>query len=347
MIVTNPLTMSILTKSCMKALLYFSGLPLVYLCIPSFNKYLRSIDDILGTGVVQDTCSIAVDAIKSLRSGSTTNNSFLTSNHETAKRLFDDFTNTVTGTASDTSTKIIPFETQLSAYEKNHSTKVIFINHAYDKESAYGLSFLSKQDRLSLEDAKKFVDTLRTIDNDSHITLIINTPGGSLTASEVIINSLLNHKGKIDVYIPYMCASAGTMIALAADKIYMNNSAFCGPIDPQLNYFSAATIVKYCDSISIDREGSFSIIRDFAELFKLQANSAIDRIAVLIDTIHARKNNLMHKDRIKLELLWGGRNHDEPLFAKDLTDMLPGIIVGIPEDLMNLFESKNRSTNIF
>lgn len=66
----------------------------------------------------------------------------------------------------------------------------------------------------------------------SPVTLRINSPGGDVIAASVIRSMLTDYKGKVTARIDGVCASAATMVALAADKITMQDSAFFMIHDP-------------------------------------------------------------------------------------------------------------------
>lgn len=228
----------------------------------------------------------------------------------------------------------------IEKFESQTNTKVLFIDHGFGTECSINIPFMSNQKSLTLQDSKSFIDELQKCENKD-ISLIINTPGGSLTAAEVIVNALLNHNGKITTYIPYVSASAGMTIALASDKIYIGKNAFCGPIDPQYGMLSAVSIVKFCDSYSTDRNGSFSFVADALCLLKSQAEAAITRASNVIDKIVTSKKSVYPTDlsRFKLEMLYGGRNHDEPIFGADLSLMLPNVLLDMPFEITEIYNT--------
>jgi len=65
------------------------------------------------------------------------------------------------------------------------------------------------------------------------LTLILHTPGGDPNAAETIVQYLWSKFDYIEVIVPTYAMSAGTMIALATDKIIMGRQSQLGPIDPQ------------------------------------------------------------------------------------------------------------------
>lgn len=226
----------------------------------------------------------------------------------------------------------------IEKFETQTNTKVLFIDHKGSTPSI--VPFLSSpQRKLTLEDSKTFIDELEKHKNRD-ISLILNTPGGSLTAAEVIVNALLNHKGTVTTYIPYMSASAGMSIALASDKIYIAENAFCGPIDPQYYGMSAVGIINFCDGRKVD--GSFSFVQDLLFLLKTQAEAAVTRVSTIVDKVVSVKSQAYREfpSRFKLEMLHGGRNHDEPVFGKELAELLPNVQVSMPPEIVEIYNSR-------
>ena len=78
-------------------------------------------------------------------------------------------------------------------------------------------------------------DSLAGIGKTQNLDLMIHTAGGSGEAAEKIVEMCRNHcSGELRVIIPNMAKSAGTLIALGADKIVMGHCSEVGPIDPQI-----------------------------------------------------------------------------------------------------------------
>lgn len=64
------------------------------------------------------------------------------------------------------------------------------------------------------------------------VTLRINSPGGDVIAASRIRAMLTDYKGKVTARIDGICASAATLVALAADSVKMQDSAFFMIHDP-------------------------------------------------------------------------------------------------------------------
>jgi hypothetical protein len=80
-----------------------------------------------------------------------------------------------------------------------------------------------------------FADALSGFGQAENLDLMIHTLGGSGDTAEKIVEMCRKHcAGEFRVIIPNMAKSAGTLIALGADKIVMGHCSEVGPIDPQI-----------------------------------------------------------------------------------------------------------------
>jgi len=86
------------------------------------------------------------------------------------------------------------------------------------------------------DDTLGFVDLLHNVPRNSDLNLILHTPGGNIDASEKLLSMVRTTvgTGRLRVIIPDFAKSAGTLMALGADKIVMSDTSELGPIDPQI-----------------------------------------------------------------------------------------------------------------
>lgn len=73
----------------------------------------------------------------------------------------------------------------------------------------------------------------RSKKNDS-LVFLLHTPGGLAEAVENMVNILRHHYKEIWFVVPDMAMSAGTILCMSGDKIFMDYSSALGPIDPQV-----------------------------------------------------------------------------------------------------------------
>ncbi len=104
---------------------------------------------------------------------------------------------------------------------------------------------------VSTEDMNGFMSCIYQMDWSKGLTLILHTPGGDPNAANAIVDYLRQKFDRFDVIVPVISMSAGTMMALAADKIVMGRQSQLGPIDPQWmmggRSMSARAIVEQFD----------------------------------------------------------------------------------------------------
>jgi ATP-dependent protease ClpP protease subunit len=115
---------------------------------------------------------------------------------------------------------------------------------------AYYSGFLSKPEsvfNLGIvdEDKNGFMMAIHGLDRRKNLDLLLHTPGGSLAATESIVDYLRQmFPNDIRVIVPQIAMSAGTMIACCANKILMAKHSNLGPIDPQLRGYPAHGVIQ-------------------------------------------------------------------------------------------------------
>lgn len=106
---------------------------------------------------------------------------------------------------------------------------IVYYSAWQTKSGASGLLSINDDDRISFQSVLD--DTNMKSEN---LDFILHTPGGDLQATKMIINALRCKYKHIRAFVPNTAMSAGTMMALACDEIWLSNSSNLGPIDPQL-----------------------------------------------------------------------------------------------------------------
>lgn len=127
-------------------------------------------------------------------------------------------------------------------------------NYTHRNTILYYSGWLEKQHLISqgltgfdVNDSDKngFMATIHKMDRSKGLDLILHTPGGSVAATESLVDYLRAMFGtNIRAIVPQLAMSAGTMIALSAKSIVMGKHSSLGPIDPQFNGMPAHGIVE-------------------------------------------------------------------------------------------------------
>lgn len=97
-----------------------------------------------------------------------------------------------------------------------------------------------------IEEVKK-----RSKRDTNSITIFLRTPGGSVETTERYVGVIRKHYKFVNFVVPDAAMSAGTILCMSGDKIYMDYSSSLGPIDPQVqmpdgNYVAA---LGYLDKV--------------------------------------------------------------------------------------------------
>jgi len=66
-----------------------------------------------------------------------------------------------------------------------------------------------------------------------HLIVVLQTAGGYMETVERIVVIMRNLYDSVSFIIPNFAFSAGTVLALSGDEIYMDYYSVLGPIDPQ------------------------------------------------------------------------------------------------------------------
>lgn len=129
----------------------------------------------------------------------------------------------------------------LKRLERQRGSRVITLIHRQESRSILGIPIARYID---IDDSEQILRAIRLTPRDMPIDLVLHTPGGLVLATEQIANALRNHPARVTVLIPHYAMSGGTLLALAAEEILMDENAVLGPVDPQVGEYPAASLLK-------------------------------------------------------------------------------------------------------
>lgn len=155
-----------------------------------------------------------------------------------------------------------------------------------------------------------------------------------MLAAEQIAKALVEHKGKVTVFVPHYAMSGGTLIALAADEIVMDSNAVLGPVDPQIGDMPAASIVKILD---FKKPGQVS--DEMLVLIDMAAKARVQVAAFVADILlkHYPKKKAAEIATVLSEGRW---THDFPIMIDGARQLGLKVSTNMPRkvyDLMDLY----------
>src|SRR3989442_9878715 len=122
----------------------------------------------------------------------------------------------------------------IERFQQERKSRVIAMIHRKDTQSVFGVPVSQS---ITIEDSEAILRAIRLTQPEQPLDLILHTPGGLVLAAEQIAKALVEHKGKVTVFVPHYAMSGGTLIALTADEGVMDPNAVLGPVDPQIGGF--------------------------------------------------------------------------------------------------------------
>lgn len=219
----------------------------------------------------------------------------------------------------------------LRSLEEKNKSRVIALIHRQERISFLGFPLARYID---INDSEELLRAIKLTDPKIPIDLILHTPGGLVLAAEQIASALCRHPAKVTVFIPHYAMSGGTLIALAADEIVMDENAVLGPVDPQLGQHPAVSILSILDQKNIDKVEDATLIQ--ADM----ARKAIRQVKETVKRIVAEHMPEEFAENLADIMTSGRWTHDYPISVEEARQLGLTIKTNVPTEvyqLMNLF----------
>jgi len=218
---------------------------------------------------------------------------------------------------------------QIAAIQRERGSRVITMIHRQETRSFFSVP-VSRM--ITLEDAQQIIPAIRQTPPDKPIDLILHTPGGMVLAAMQIARAIRAHPSKVTVHVPVYAMSGGTLLALAANEIVMDDFSVLGPIDPQIMGVPAAGFVE------VKSQKPIAEINDLTLMFAGVSEKALKQVkAGALELIGDRLPS--EKAVALVEKLAGGQwTHDYALTAKEALDLGLNVKSGIPASILELMQ---------
>jgi ClpP class serine protease len=219
----------------------------------------------------------------------------------------------------------------LKQFEQGRGSRAIALIHRQDRVNFLGVPIASY---ISIDDSEAVLRAIRLTPDEQPIDLILHTPGGLVLAAEQIARALVEHKGKVTVFVPHYAMSGGTLIALAADEIVMDPNAVLGPVDPQIGGSPAASILKAVEQKPIERVSDETLI--FADIArKAQAQVQAFVTELLAENGQMSREKAAESGKILTEGRW---THDYPITVKTARELGLSVNTAMPKAVYALMD---------
>ncbi len=215
----------------------------------------------------------------------------------------------------------------IAALEKKRGSRVIVLIHRQETMNLLGFPILRYID---IDDSEAVIRAIHMTDPDIPLDLVLHTPGGLVLASYQIAHAIKLHRGKVTAFIPHYAMSGGTLIALAADEIVMEEHAVLGPVDPQLADYPASSLVKLAEVKPI------ADIDDRSWLLADVSKKAIQQTRSQVKSLLERKYSKEKSEELAQILTEGRWTHDYPITYEEARDLGLHVVKEIPQEVYQL-----------
>jgi ClpP class serine protease len=215
----------------------------------------------------------------------------------------------------------------ISTFEKKRGSRVIVLIHRQETMSLLGFPIFRYID---IDDSEEVIRAIHMTDPDMPLDIVLHTPGGLVLASYQIAHAIKLHRGKVTALVPHYAMSGGTLIALSADEIMIEEHAVLGPVDPQLGEYPAVSLVKLAESKPI------SDIDDKSWLLADVGRKAIEQIRSQVKSLLEGKYPSEKTEELARILTEGRWTHDYPITFEEAMKLGLHVTKGIPAELYQL-----------
>ncbi len=215
----------------------------------------------------------------------------------------------------------------ISHLEKQRGSRVILMVHRQETMRLLGFPVMRYID---IQDSEDVLRAIRMTDPEMPLDVVLHTPGGLVLAALQIARAVEAHRGKVTVFVPHHAMSGGTLVALAADEIVMCDHSVLGPIDPQINQFPAASIVKAVEAKPVaELDDETLILADVSR----KALAQVIRAATELLSVRLPRDEAT---ALAEKLASGTWTHDYPIPAAEAKALGLPVTTDMPEEVMTL-----------
>jgi ClpP class serine protease len=219
-------------------------------------------------------------------------------------------------------------------FQSERKSRVIALIHRQENQSIFGVQVSTF---INIEDSEAVLRAIRLTPDEQPIDLILHTPGGLVLAAEQIAKALVEHNGKVTVFIPHYAMSGGTLIALAAAEIVMDRNAVLGPVDPQIGEVAASSILKV---VQLKKEAASDETLMMADM----AVKARVQVAEFIADLLTKRLPRKKAEELAVVLSEGRWTHDFPISVQAAQKLGFPVTTNMPRrvyELMDLYHQAN------
>lgn len=216
---------------------------------------------------------------------------------------------------------------KIAQLERARNSRVILLVHRQETMKFLGFPVMQYID---VNDSEEVLRAIRLTDDEVPIDIILHTPGGLVLAATQIARAIRDRKSRVTVFVPHYAMSGGTLIALAADEIVMSPHAALGPIDPQIDKFAAASLIKVLEQKPIEKIDDETVV--LADI----GRKAIAQVSQAARHLLERRMATEQAGKLAETLATGTWTHDYPIAPEEARTLGLAVNTEMPAAVLEL-----------
>ncbi|MFB6145053.1 MAG: hypothetical protein ABEJ99_00935 [Candidatus Nanohaloarchaea archaeon] len=188
---------------------------------------------------------------------------------------------------------------------------------------------------------------LKELEDVDKIKLLLHSYGGRVTSSFKIAQALIENFDQIEVYVPHLALSGGTLISLTGEKIVMGQMSQLSPLDPQYTengkQYSVNALIRMFEKLqeqfgdTHEQDAPYPMKALVDKIDPVDLQEKIDSAKMMRE--HARDILLRHDflnedqaDEILHELVTEYPTHEYCITKNEAANILPSSMICVEEN---------------
>jgi ClpP class serine protease len=222
----------------------------------------------------------------------------------------------------------------MRSLEQRRDSRVITMIHRQESITLLGVPIYRY---LTMEDSEQVLRAIRLTPAERPIDIILHTPGGLALAATQIAYAIRKHPAPVTVFVPHYAMSGGTLVALAANELAMDENAALGPIDPQLMQkdegpYPAPSLLAVVAQKGVER------VDDKTLLLADIADKSLRQVRSFVAWLLSEPLGTERASQVAEALTDGRWTHDYPLTTDSLREMGLAVRTDLPGEVYRLME---------
>ena len=217
--------------------------------------------------------------------------------------------------------------------DKNNSNNSNNIINIINKCNQYFIDIFYKDLIFNINDSINLIKNLKSEQN-----IILETCGGNIDSNDHILNHIISYNLKLNIFVFKNAQSAGTLIALAANKLYMTWTSFLGPTDPQITIDDILYSVKALCDLCENKDKNYvsdKYLLTYYDTKKLHTEN-IETLNKILNNKFKKNISYDNKTEFIKKISEGDISHHVPFNYKYLNKYI-NINSHIPNKIINIY----------